>query len=131
MPTESPIHGTRDLVNQPWLKASNASPFTWHGDGNFLYYASRGNNVDAYEDSDGDDQATGGDAARAYGGSQLNFDFNYDPLLTPLQNKNASVTNLFYWCNLMHDVWYQYGFHEQAGNFQINNNGKGGLGMIM
>jgi len=128
MPTESPIHGTRDLVNQPWLKASNASPFTWHGDGNFLYYASRGNNVDAYEDSDGDDQATGGDAARAYGGSQLNFDFNYDPLLTPLQNKNASVTNLFYWCNLMHDVWYQYGFHEQAGNFQINNNGKGGLG---
>lgn len=128
MPIESPIHGSRDLVNQPWLKASNASPFTWHGDGNFLYYASRGNNVDAYEDSDGDDQATGGDAARAYGGSQLNFDFSYDPNLTPLQNKNASVTNLFYWCNLMHDVWYQYGFHEQAGNFQINNNGKGGLG---
>lgn len=128
MPTESPIHGSRDLVSQPWLKAGNASPFTWHGDGNFLYYASRGNNVDAYEDSDGDDQPTGGDAARAYGGSQLNFDFNYNPVLTPLQNKNASITNLFYWCNLMHDVWYQYGFNEQAGNFQINNNGKGGLG---
>ena len=46
----------------------------------FLLY-SRGNNVDAYEDSDGDDQATGGDAARAYGGSHLNFDFSYDPKL--------------------------------------------------
>ena len=31
----------------------------------------------------------------------------------------------------MHDVWYQYGFHEQAGNFQINNNEKVDLGMIM
>ncbi len=28
----------------------------------------------------------------------------------------------------MHDVTYQYGFTEQAGNFQTNNFGKGGKG---
>lgn len=27
----------------------------------------------------------------------------------------------------MHDVWYQYGFNEQTGNFQYNNFGRGGL----
>ncbi|MBK9727831.1 MAG: M36 family metallopeptidase [Saprospiraceae bacterium] len=128
MPIESPLHGGRDLIYQPWTKAQNASPFTWHGDGIYLYYSTRGNNADVYEDSDGDDLPTGGDAARAFGGSQLNFDFALNPNLPPLQNKNASITNLFYWCNLMHDVWYQYGFHEIAGNFQINNANKGGAG---
>ncbi|MDV7399936.1 M36 family metallopeptidase, partial [Arthrospira platensis SPKY1] len=39
---------------------------------------------------------------------------------------DAAVTNLFYWNNVMHDVWYQYGFDEPAGNFQFNNYGKGG-----
>lgn len=127
IPTESPIHGSRGLVTSPWSKASNASPLGWHNDGLNLYYSSRGNNVDAYEDSDDDDLPTGGDAARAYGGGFLNFDFPLDPGLSPLQNKNASITNLFYWCNLMHDVWYQYGFHEAAGNFQNNNFNKGGM----
>jgi hypothetical protein len=27
-------------------------------------------------------------------------------------------TNLFYMNNIMHDVWYQYGFDEASGNFQ-------------
>ena len=38
------------------------------------------------------------------------------------------MTNLFYWNNIMHDVTYAYGFNEAAGNFQVNNYGKGGLG---
>jgi hypothetical protein len=32
--------------------------------------------------------------------------------------------------NVMHDVWYQYGFDEASGNFQANY-GPGELGMIM
>ena len=59
MPIESPLHGGRDLIYQPWTKAQNASPFTWHGDGIYLYYSTRGNNADVYEDSDGDDLPTG------------------------------------------------------------------------
>src|SRR5690554_423799 len=30
--------------------------------------------------------------------------------------------------NIMHDVWYNYGFDEASGNFQQNNYGNGGLG---
>lgn len=128
LPTESPIHGTRSLVYAPWTKAPNASPFGWHDDGINFYYSSKGNNTDTYEDSDNDDRPTGGDAARAYGGAQLNFDFALNHALPPLSNKNSSVTNLFYWTNLMHDVWYQYGFTENSGNFQNNNFNKGGIG---
>ena len=29
---------------------------------------------------------------------------------------------------MVHDLSYQYGFNEQAGNFQVNNYGKGGAG---
>jgi len=128
MPVESPIHGSRDLVMGPWTKAVNASPFGWHGDGLNFYYSTRGNNIDAFEDSDDDDLPTGGDAARAVGGFNLNFDFPYDPVLPLSANKDASITNLFYWTNLMHDIWYQYGFHELAGNFQMNNFNRGGVG---
>jgi hypothetical protein len=30
--------------------------------------------------------------------------------------------------NLLHDIHYHYGFTEAAGNFQVNNYGRGGLG---
>ncbi|MFO7539515.1 MAG: M36 family metallopeptidase, partial [Chloroflexota bacterium] len=40
----------------------------------------------------------------------------------------AAVTNLFYWNNLNHDIFYLYGFDEASGNFQVNNYGRGGVG---
>jgi hypothetical protein len=40
--------------------------------------------------------------------------------------RDAAVTNLFYMNNIMHDIWYQYGFNEVSGNFQENNYGRGG-----
>ncbi|MBK7556479.1 MAG: M36 family metallopeptidase [Flavobacteriales bacterium] len=36
------------------------------------------------------------------------------------------MTNLFVQFNVMHDVFYRYGFDEAAGNFQSNNYGRGG-----
>ncbi|MEZ5314490.1 MAG: M36 family metallopeptidase [Thermoanaerobaculia bacterium] len=36
--------------------------------------------------------------------------------------------DLFYWNNIIHDVSYRYGFDEPAGNFQLNNYGRGGAG---
>jgi len=36
------------------------------------------------------------------------------------------VTNLFYWNNLLHDIFYAAGFDEVAGNFQEDNFGLGG-----
>ena len=39
----------------------------------------------------------------------------------------ASVTQLFYQTNWMHDYWYDSGFNEAAGNAQTNNFGRGGI----
>ncbi|KAH9275972.1 hypothetical protein BASA83_001779 [Batrachochytrium salamandrivorans] len=36
-------------------------------------------------------------------------------------NIAAAAVNLFYVANVMHDISYQYGFTEQAGNFQKSN----------
>ncbi|KAJ1979075.1 hypothetical protein H4R35_001659 [Dimargaris xerosporica] len=41
---------------------------------------------------------------------------------------DAAVTNLFYWCNLLHDILYHYGFTEAVGNFQDDNYDRGGHG---
>jgi hypothetical protein len=41
---------------------------------------------------------------------------------------NPAATNLFWSHNRIHDEYYDYGFTETAGNFQMNNFGKGGSG---
>jgi len=41
---------------------------------------------------------------------------------------NAANTNLFYWINRSHDLFYQAGFDEAAGNYQEDNFGRGGAG---
>lgn len=39
---------------------------------------------------------------------------------------NATVMQLFHTSNLVHDLYYQYGFDEVLGNFQQHNFGCGG-----
>ncbi|MDX6722471.1 MAG: extracellular elastinolytic metalloproteinase, partial [Solirubrobacteraceae bacterium] len=41
---------------------------------------------------------------------------------------NPAATNLFFHHNRIHDEYYDLGFTETAGNFQMNNFGKGGSG---
>ncbi|MDQ0484573.1 M36 family metallopeptidase [Guptibacillus hwajinpoensis] len=41
---------------------------------------------------------------------------------------NSASTNLFYHHNLFHDYFYNLGWVEGAGNLQLSNFGKGGLG---
>ena len=36
------------------------------------------------------------------------------------------MQNLFYLNNVIHDILYRHGFDEAAGNFQVDNFGKGG-----
>jgi hypothetical protein len=44
------------------------------------------------------------------------FDFPYGGTnVTASSYINAANTNLFYMNNIMHDVWYQYGFDEANG----------------
>lgn len=127
LPAESPNHanGMTTVVTNP--ANSIASPLGWHDTNNMVgpeYFSTRGNNVYAQEDRDG---VNGTFGLSPDGGRALRFDFTYTPLGTPDENLDLVTTNLFYMNNVIHDVWYQYGFDEQSGNFQENNYGKGGL----
>jgi extracellular elastinolytic metalloproteinase len=127
IPFESPSDGDRSLVSN--AANPNASPFGWHdtnGVSGAEFTITRGNNVHAYADRDNNNVADPGSSPD--GGPGLSFDFALDLDHRPLDSQPAMVTNLFYWNNIMHDVTYQYGFDEAAGNFQVNNYGKGGLG---
>jgi PKD repeat protein len=126
MPVESPNHGDMELVTDPANVI--ASPFGWHdtdGMPGAEYTITRGNNVHAYQDSQGYNESLGDEPD---GGADLTFNFPYLPGAEPENYRKTAVTNLFYWTNLMHDVWYQYGFDEAAGNYQENNYGNGGIG---
>jgi len=128
IPLESPSHGDRTLEVEP--HDVNASPYGWHNTnedatGNPEYTITRGNNVHAYSDLN-DSGISQGDEPD--GGDSLLFDYPFDPMLEPDQNLDAATVNLFYMNNMMHDVWYHYGFDPQAGNFQANNYGEGGAG---
>lgn len=126
LPAESPKHADRSLVVNPAHPV--ASPFGWH-DTNGLagaeYQITRGNNVHAYLDRNGDNLSDGNEPN---GGSELIFDFPFDPAVEPFAYTDAATTNLFYMCNMMHDFSYIFGFNEAAGNFQMSNYGKGGSG---
>ncbi len=127
-PLESPNHGDSTLETNP--ADAVASPYGWHdtnGVPGAEYTITRGNNVYAQEDRDNNNNTFGN---APDGGAGLDFDFSADFSADPTTNptQNAAITNLFYWNNLMHDVWYHHGFDEAAGNFQENNYGNGGLG---
>ncbi|HSH05530.1 MAG TPA: T9SS-dependent M36 family metallopeptidase [Anaerolineae bacterium] len=125
IPLESPSHGNRTLVTDP--ADPTASPFGWHdtdGVAGAEFTITRGNNVYAQEDQNGNN----GTGYSPSGGSTLDFDFPIDLNQEPIVYEDAAITNLFYWNNLIHDMFYQYGFDEASGNFQANNYGRGGAG---
>ena len=127
LPKESPYDGARTLEVAP--ADAVASPFGWHDTDGVTgpeFTVTRGNNAHAYTDIDANNVADPGSSPD--GGSSLTFDFALDLTLDPSTYRPAAVTNLFYWNNVVHDVFYQYGFDEPAGNFQVNNYLKGGLG---
>ena len=123
-PFENPETGTFALVTNPADPV--ASPLGWHDDGERAYTVTRGNNVFAYDDVDGDDEPD--PATIPDGGASLTFDFRFDPDASAQANAPAAVTNLFYWNNTAHDVAFRYGFDEAAGNFQTTNVSGAGRG---
>ncbi|TWI02397.1 putative secreted protein (Por secretion system target) [Flavobacterium tiangeerense] len=122
---ESPNHGAFQLLTNP--ANTKASPFGWHdidGQAGPDFTITRGNNVWAKEDFMADNAIT---AYSPNGGPSLIFDYPYGGTSVEASTYiDAACTNLFYMNNVMHDVWYQYGFDEASGNFQQNNYGKGG-----
>ncbi|MEQ1678102.1 MAG: M36 family metallopeptidase, partial [Chitinophagaceae bacterium] len=120
------------LRSNPWTAApGNATTLGWHSDGTTDYTISRGNNVWATEDTVGANSNSGVPATSTTSPDPLNFNFtpNYgvEPSMNPTMQQFC-ITNLFYWNNIIHDITYQYGFDEVTGNYQQNNQGRGGNG---
>ncbi len=125
LPLIGPNDGADQLVLDP--SDATASPFGWHDwDGNpgAEFTVSKGNNVLANEDANGNN----GNGGTAEGGPTLTFDFPFNLPQNPSSFQDGAITNLFYMNNMMHDIMYYYGFDEDSGNFQKNNYGHGGLG---
>ncbi len=124
LPIESPYFGSRTI--ESGIEDATASPYGWHdtdGAPGAEFTVTEGNNVNAYELGDNP-------GYQPDGGPSLDFTgYPFDQVYTNVnQYEDASITQLFYWNNIIHDVMYQYGFDEESGNFQENNYGNGGLG---
>lgn len=139
-PNDSYLNNPFSNETSPWLMAgagNNATTLGWHYDNTTNYNITRGNNVFAYLDKDvstgvanTSNAATNWPDTSTTAAPALTFvntlDFTKQPDST--SNKKAALDNLFYWNNLMHDVMYQYGLTEVAGNFQADNMSRGGVG---
>jgi subtilase family serine protease len=75
-----------------------------------------GNNVHVFR---GDTETEG--ALGTFDGTRWLFDF-------PFNSAASAETALFFSLNFAHDFFYDLGFDEAAGNFQVDNFGRGGLG---
>jgi extracellular elastinolytic metalloproteinase len=104
---------------------ADASPFGWNdldGIPGADDTTTRGVNVQAQEDEDGND--SGG--ARVDGGPGLDFNFPFTPG-PPAANREFTIAQGFALHNRLHDVLYHYGFGPADGNHQQNNYGRGGV----
>jgi len=125
MPIADPADGSRSVVSNP--ADPEASPNGWISAGKTI---TRGNNVESYLEARDAGGAAPPDNSGQYAdcGPTLNCNFPLDLNSPPQQYEDASVTNLFYWNNILHDVQWQYGFDEPGGNFQSDTFGRGGRG---
>ncbi|KAG9120581.1 Fungalysin/Thermolysin Extracellular metalloproteinase 5, partial [Ceratobasidium sp. 392] len=148
-----PSSGNRSVV-KAWHDAI-ASPHGWHtisedknppggpssldkhveaqGRTVYLQFPSTwGNNVFAQENWEGRTKWV--DKYRPKVGSKMQFDYDYClesdshgiSQCSPKDYVDLSITQLFYTTNMVHDLYYRYGFDEAAGNFQQDNYGRGG-----
>ena len=143
LPLENPIDSIQQPTSQTLSNRSGdtlSSPDGWHrtNAGATTYNYTRGNNVWAFQDPSpgplggvpsADPTRTGYPTNTGLTGYPTTepfiFDYSYDPAKQPedkgtgkQSNFYAAIVNLFYWNNLMHDVFYYMGFNEASGNFQ-------------
>lgn len=122
-----PSEGSRAAVASPW--DLDDSEFTWLGDGTSTYDTTRGNNGVAQVNPSGSTSSTAWQTNYRPESAARNFSYAYAASLTPpAVYRDASVAQLFYTANMYHDLLYELGFTEAAGNFEADNNGQGGAG---
>ncbi len=99
------------LLNRCWVTATETA----------------GNNATACLDADGNNLCDWR-ASSAQAHFEFAFTNGYAASGDAVADRQAAVTNLFYWNNVLHDWLYGLGFTEAAGNFQADNFGRGGFG---
>jgi subtilase family serine protease len=99
-------HELRDLTTQ------------FRDSGTVLFNTGRlsGNNVHVFRGAPGNEGALG-----TFDGNRWLFD-------SPFGSAASAESALFFSLNFMHDFFYDLGFDEASGNFQVDNFGRGGLG---
>lgn len=120
------VSGALARTNAPWLAESATT--------------TSGNNVQAFANLVSPDGLAPSDVNRcdalhghdliACSTAPFTFDYRYDHGRLPLADRSqmaASVVNLFYTTNWLHDWFYDAGFDEAAGNAQKVNDGAVGL----
>ncbi|KAI8388314.1 Fungalysin metallopeptidase-domain-containing protein [Radiomyces spectabilis] len=131
--SNDPTDTDQQLVKDPhdlW-----ASPEGWHAQGTLssghaqVFNVTIGNNVYAHTNPDGgynweENYRPAGRAGKQADDIVFDYEANFERQ-EPKEYEDAAVTNLFYWCNMAHDLLYRYGFDEKAGNFQQDNLGRG------
>ncbi|HEX2686129.1 MAG TPA: M36 family metallopeptidase, partial [Kofleriaceae bacterium] len=122
---EDPSKGAQTIVT---AGITAESPSGWLGTGSQTTQNISGNNAHAYLDTDANNAPD--NLAGAVSVTNGDFLTAADLTVTPatVGNRNVAAQNLFYLNNTVHDVLYRHGFTEAAGNFQVNNFGKGGAG---
>ncbi|KAI9313954.1 Fungalysin metallopeptidase-domain-containing protein [Dichotomocladium elegans] len=115
-----------------------ASPEGWHAQGThesghmMTFNVTIGNNAYTHTNPDGGyswEQNYRPSGKIDYDTGDVIFNYTADFVSQqPIQYEDAAVTNLFYWVNMAHDLYYRYGFDEKAGNFQQDNLGRGRKG---
>jgi extracellular elastinolytic metalloproteinase len=155
LPAESPIDitatNTQTMVSVLSSGDAVASPYGWNKTTGAESQDTKGNNVYSFYDASpgllGGAPSGVAPASTIVVGGASTWDYTFDLTEEPeynspttpnnlFPNRNASIVNLFYMNNMMHDIFYGYGFNEENGNFQEVNNfvenpaigDRGGLG---
>lgn len=102
------------------------SPQGWLDAGPHKTIDISGNNVHAYLDALANDAPDPGGTAVTAGSFMASANLTSAP--TTAANRAVAVQNLFYLVNRVHDVLFEHGFDEAAGNFQRVNYSKSGRG---
>ncbi|KAK7032139.1 hypothetical protein VNI00_013313 [Paramarasmius palmivorus] len=111
-----------ELIEDP--QDFSSSPLGWHNDGVTNYTSTIGNNVVVLTNH----SRTFTETNQSSSGLVFDYAFNYTLAPNKGENVDASRTQAFYLGNKIHDLFYKYGFTEDAFNFQTENFGKGGVG---
>jgi extracellular elastinolytic metalloproteinase len=128
LPKKDPRDGFSTVVDPAYIASS---PSGWHDSvsrdtqGNNCFV---GINPNFIVETDEDIAIWVQGAATTKSENDYEFKARFNEANPPSLNQESSNINSFYLTNTIHDISYQYGFNEVAGNFQNDNFGKGGLG---